>query len=143
MRLATRNPNGVPGPFNANDFDAFVSRVFGHDLGGAGGRYPVDVREDGDTLHIDAELPGFTKDQVDVTVDNDVLTITAERPEPQQVDENVAWHLRERRGGRVERAFKLPNTLDYASVEGAMSDGVLHVTLKKRPEAKPRKIAIG
>lgn len=140
MRLATRNPNQLPATM-PTDFDAFVSRVFGHDLGGTMARYPVDVREDQDTLYIDAELPGFTRDQVDVTVDNDVLTITADRPQI-QADEQTTWHLRERRSGRVERAFKLPNTVDYGSVDAKLTDGILHVSLKKRQEAKPRKIEI-
>jgi len=144
MRLATRTPNALPGTINPADFDAFVSRVFGHDLGGAMTRYAVDVREDQDVLYIDAELPGFTKDQVDVTVDNDVLTITADRPQAPQTEaqETVTWHLRERRSGRVERAFKLPSTIDTTSVDAKMADGILTVMLRKRQEAKPRKVSI-
>jgi HSP20 family protein len=93
-------------------------------------------------LYIDAELPGFTREQVDITVDADVLTIAAERPQPQTADESVTWHLRERRSGRVERAFKLPNTVDYGSVDAKLADGILRVSLRKRQEAKPRKIEI-
>lgn len=140
MRLANRPTGSLPA-YPSNDFDAFVSRVFGHDLGGAPTRYAVDVREDNDHLYIEAELPGFTREQVDVTVDNDVLTITAERPAVSDA-EGITWHLRERRSGRLERAFKLPNTLDPSSVDAKLTDGILHVSMKKRQEAKPRKITI-
>ena len=143
MRLATRTPNALPGAINPSDFDAFVNRVFGHDLGATAPRYAVDVREDQDTLTLDAELPGFAREQVDVTIDNDVLTIVAERPASAETsDDQATWHLRERRSGRIERAFRLPNTVDVGSVDAKLVDGVLHVTLAKRQEAKPRKIAI-
>lgn len=141
MRLATRNPSTVPSNYGT-DFDAFVNRVFGHDLGVGGYRYPVDVFESEDTLTLVMDLPGYAKEQVDVTIDNDVLTIIAERPEASAGDDKTVWHLRERRAGRVERAFRLPNTIDAGSIDAKLADGILSVSLKKRQEAKPRKITI-
>ncbi|HQY87966.1 MAG TPA: Hsp20/alpha crystallin family protein, partial [Tepidisphaeraceae bacterium] len=64
------------------DFDQFVSRVFGgHDVPPGLAPYAVDIREDAEHVYIEAELPGFTKDQIDVTIDKQILTITADRSE--------------------------------------------------------------
>lgn len=103
------------------------------------GVYPVDIREDEDHVYVEAELPGFTPDQVDVTFENRVLSIVAERkPEPQKGES----HLAERRFTRVARSFTIPNTVDEQKIDAKLDNGVLHLTLHKREEVKPRKIAI-
>lgn len=157
MSLVTRshNRNSVT-PFDGwgNDFDTFVSRVFGPQAVPAAG-FPVDVYEDVDHLHVDAELPGFTREQIDVTIDRRVLTITAARQtsdeQPKATEAagesteraRPAYYLRERTTTRVARSFTLPDTIDDSAVDAKLVDGVLHVTLNKRQEIKPRKIAIG
>jgi len=103
--------------------------------------YPVDIREDDDHFYVDAELPGFTKDQVSVTLENGVLTISAERKEEDE-SKRGETHLRERRWNRVARAFKLPNAVDENKVEATLKDGVLHLVLHKREEVRPRKIEV-
>ena len=149
MTLATRSNRGLVDPFDAvnRDLDTFVQRVFGRDGGTTLAPYAVDVYEDADRLHVEAELPGFNKDQVDVTIDNNVLTITAERggetPSEDGDQNRRGWLMRERRFTRFQRSFSLPNTIDGSSVDAKLTDGVLHVTLSKRQEAKPRKISIG
>lgn len=163
MSLVTRNPNrNAVSPLDVwnKDFDTFVSRVFGPTGSGNAG-FAVDVYEDGDHLHVDAELPGFTREQVDVTVDNRVLTITAERStvlpqrdsgvsdeqqtdQPQQVEDGrPSYYVRERTARRVSRSFTLPDTIDTSNVDARLTDGVLYLTLNKRQEVKPRKISIG
>jgi HSP20 family protein len=125
------------------DFDRMLSRHLGDGEGPAQGltaAYPVDIREDQDHVYVDAEMPGFTRDQVDVTLENGVLTLNAERkideqPEGQQ-------HLNERRFTRVSRSFTLPNTVDESKVDATLVDGVLKLTLHKREEVKPRRIEI-
>lgn len=143
MTLATRMNRGFD-PFNGatQDLDTFVQRVFGRDASLS--PYAVDIYEDADQLHVDAELPGFTKDQIDVTIDNNVLTITADRTaSAEKENEKSGWLLRERRHTRFQRSFSLPNTIDGSSVDAKLVDGVLQVVLNKRQEAKPRKITIG
>jgi HSP20 family protein len=155
MTLATRLNRGSSDPFSSVGLDSFVRQVFSPEAP----RHPygVDVYEDAEHLHLDAELPGFTRDQIDVTIDDGVLTITAERPAP-TVKPDVpngsnagsngetsqpTWHARERRAARLARSFSLPKTVDgTAGVEAKLADGVLHLTLSKRPELKPRKITI-
>jgi HSP20 family protein len=103
--------------------------------------FAVDVREDADNFYVSCDLPGIHKDDIDITLENATLTITAERRSQQ---ENVPgeWLLREREQARVSRSFTLPPTVSDASVEAKLADGVLHLTLKKREETKPRKIAV-
>jgi HSP20 family protein len=103
------------------------------------GAYPVDIREDEDHIFVDAEMPGFKKDEVDVTLEAGVLTITGERKLEEVKGEK---HLTERRFTRVQRSFSLPSSVDDAKVEAALTDGVLHITLNKREEVKPRKITV-
>jgi len=121
------------------------------DLGGALGRwfddetevtgtYPVDIREDDDHVYVEAELPGFTKDQVNATFEKGVLSIVAER-KPEKPKEGQT-HVAERRFTRVARSFTLPNTVDENKIEAQLADGVLHLKLSKREEVKPRRIDV-
>jgi len=106
---------------------------------GGFGAYPVDIREDDDHVYVDAELPGFTNRDVEVTLENGVLRIAAER---QTENKKGQTHLFERRFTRINRAFTLPTTVNEDKVDAKLTDGVLHLTLHKREEVKPRKIAI-
>lgn len=159
MTLATRLNRGSVDPFTSLGLDAFVRQVFAPETARPqqSAPYGVDVYEDAEHLHLDAELPGFTREQIDVTIDDGVLTITAERPVPTLKADVPAvpngetpsdspqptWHVRERRAARVTRSFALPKTIDRTTgVDAKLADGVLHLTLSKRPELKPRKINI-
>jgi len=102
--------------------------------------YPVDVREDDGHIYVDAELPGFTKEDIDITLSNGVLTIQAERKETE--DKPGERHLTERRFRRVSRSFTMPKTVDTDKVEATLRDGVLHLVLSKREDVKPRKIEV-
>jgi HSP20 family protein len=104
--------------------------------------YAVDVHEDGDRFYVQAELPGFNKDDVEITLEEGVLTIRAERKEEKkQGGEKQPLHI-ERRWSRFERSFMLPTAVNENTVKASLNDGVLTVTLDKREEVKPRKIQI-
>ena len=105
------------------------------------GNYPVDVDEDDEKITIEAEMPGFKRDEIDVNVENGVLTIKAERSSKDASD-GKKRHMAERRFTRVQRAFTLPRTVDGSEVDAGLKDGVLTLTLKKSEESKPRKIEI-
>lgn len=106
-------------------------------MGGEG--YPVDINEEDDQLIVDAELPGFNKDEIDVSVDDDMLTIQAERSsEPSK----GRPHLQERRFTRVQRSFRLPSPVDPASVDAKLEGGVLHMEMKKSETEKTQKIEV-
>jgi HSP20 family protein len=110
--------------------------------------YAVDVHEDSDHFYVEAELPGFNKDDVDITLEDGVLTIRAE----QKVEtrhggdggsgkERTPLHI-ERRWTRFERSFTLPTAVNENAVKAALDNGMLTITLDKREETKPHKIQI-
>lgn len=148
MALPTRVQRGAAvDPFESfqREFDV-LNRLFGGNQGHDGGArlapYGVDVREDGDHIYVEAELPGFKKDDVDITLENQTLTIAAERREEKEPKKGDLL-LNERRYSRFLRSFTLPPTVDEKSVNAKLLDGVLTVTLNKREETKPRKIQVG
>lgn len=103
---------------------------------------PVDVYEDEQNLVLKLEVPGVNEADINVSVENDTLTIQGERKfEKEEKEEN--FHRIERRYGSFVRTFKLPNTVDAEKVEASYDKGILKVTLAKRAEAKPRQIKVG
>jgi HSP20 family protein len=126
-------------------FDTVLSRIFGgRELENNGwAPYGVDVREDVDHVYVEAELPGFRKEDLDLTLENSTLTITAERKDDTKNDgKKGEWLLRERRFNRIVRSFTLPQTVNDQSVKANLTEGVLTITLDKREETKPRKVQV-
>jgi HSP20 family protein len=129
------------------EFDSVLNRFFNPGDGGvAGGQrlapYGVDIREDADHLYVEADIPGFKKDEIDITLENQTLTISAEHREMKDNEKKGDWLLNERRYARFLRSFSLPPTVDDQKVDAKLQDGVLTVTLNKREETKPRKIQV-
>jgi HSP20 family protein len=127
------------------EFDTMLNRFFNPEPAGHIMPYGVDIREDADHFYVEAELPGFKKDEVNVTLENQTLNIIAERnTETAKGDESKGeMLLQERRWGRYQRSFTLPPTVDESKVDAKLADGVLTITLNKREEVKPRKITVG
>jgi len=117
-------------------FGGWPSLLAAEDLTGA---YPVDIREDDDKVYVDAELPGFKKDEIDVSLENGLLRIAAER-KPEET--KGKQHLQERRYTRVLRRFTMPCDVDQSDVKAKFDNGVLHLEMKKTGEAKQRRIKI-
>jgi len=151
MALPTRVNRGFVDPMDliGREFDTVLNRYFAGDGGNAAGNranwmapYGVDIREDQDHLYVEADLPGFKKDEVDITLENQTLTISAEH-KPQPTEEKKGdWLLNERRYARFLRSFTLPPTVDDQKVDAKLQDGVLKLTLNKREETKPKKIQV-
>jgi HSP20 family protein len=103
----------------------------------------VDVHETKDELVFHAELPGMSPDDVEVSVENGVLTVSGEKKqEIEEGEEKADYHLIERRYGRFERRFSLPRSVDAERVNAQFSNGVLTIQLPKAEAAKPRKIEV-
>ena len=154
MALPTRvnrNGGGValdPSELLQREFDGMFNRWMGGREAGNGAAlapYGVDIREDADHFYVEAELPGFKKEEVDITLENQTLTIAAERRVESKQGDGTKGELllHERRYSRFLRSFTLPPTVDEGSVNARLADGVLTVTINKREETKPRKIKVG
>ena len=102
---------------------------------------PVDILEDEHNIKLKAEIPGVKVEDLGVTLENNVLTISGERKfEKEEKEEN--FRRVERRYGSFVRSFTLPNTVNTEDVTADYSNGVLKVKLAKRAEAKPKQIKV-
>lgn len=136
-------------PFSARRFPLYDPfRVFddwfGHD--GSGGRFSsfrTDIREEEDRYILKADLPGCSREDVEVTVENDRLTISARRSEESGAEDDSGYLRRERIWGSFCRSFDL-SAVDADNISAAYSDGVLTLTLPKKEQSRPssRKLEI-
>jgi len=101
----------------------------------------VDIEEYGDRFELFVDLPGVSAKDVDITLEEGVLTLAGERGAVRSTDEIVNAR-RERGTGRFYRRFILPDTVDAERVEARERDGVIEVTIPKQAKAQPRKIKI-
>ena len=117
-------------------------RDFGFRSGAATWVPPVDIYQNGDhELVLKAEVPDMSREDIDITVENDVLTIKGEKKLSGEVKEEQLHHV-ERRYGAFTRSFSLPRTVDASKVSAEYRNGVLTVKLPLREEAKPRQIKV-
>lgn len=124
-------------------FNDFLGRTEGQEGTWWGGAWapPVDLYEADDALILTAELPGFAKDEVNVEIKDNTLTLKGQRQQETKVKEEQ-YHRRERIYGSFQRAFMLPATVDPDKVTATYKDGVLELRLPKSEAAKPKRIAI-
>ena len=102
---------------------------------------PVDIFEKDDHLVIRAEIPGVHGEDMDVRIENGVLTLHGERKQDTAITEDNAYRM-ERVYGTFTRSFALPTTVDAAKVTATCKDGVLQVTVPKAETAMPKKVEI-
>lgn len=101
----------------------------------------VDIRETDEAFHVHAELPGLTKEDVQITLENNVLRLSGERRFEKE-DEKDSYHRIERAYGSFTRSFTLGSGVDSEGVKAQFKDGVLTISIPKKAETKPRKITI-
>ena len=152
-QLVRRSTPGtlVSDPFFRN-FDRMISddffRPFGFltrpndDLGQNGWLPAVDVRESDEAFVFTAELAGLDKKDVDITVEDGILTLSGERQFNDQEQEKNYRRI-ERAYGAFSRSFKLPSAVDAERIEASFTNGLLTVSVPKAEVAKARKIEIG
>lgn len=97
----------------------------------------VNVGETDGEIHVTADMPGVREEDIDVTLENDVLRIAAEKKKETEKS-GEKWHVVERSHGRYERALQVPAGIDPEAVTAGFKDGVLSITLPKPPETEPR-----
>jgi HSP20 family protein len=103
----------------------------------------MDVKETDKEIVVETELPGLNENDVSLSVQNGVLTIEGEKKLDYD-EEKDDYHIMERRYGSFQRSLRLPDTVDESKIDARFDNGVLKVTIPKRPEAasEQRKIEI-
>jgi len=101
----------------------------------------VDVLEEKDAVRITAELPGVNPEDVQISVENHVLTISGHKRQAAE-DKTERVHRYERTWGAFERSFTMPDTVDTENIRATYEHGVLTISLPKAERAKPRQIQV-
>jgi HSP20 family protein len=148
--MLTRFYPGRPTRSLNRDFDRLVNQVFGdmprpwtapaNDQ--PGHFHPAaDVHETEDAYQIQVELPGVKQENVNVSIEDGVLTLSAEKKVEEEVKERNVWRT-ERTFGSFSRSFSFSHEIDADQVSATYRDGVLELTVPKAEQAKPRKIDV-
>ena len=101
----------------------------------------VDIVDEKDQIKVKADLPGMKKEEIEVNVENDVLTIKGEKKEEKEIKEKD-YVRSERYYGAFHRAFTLPASVDAQKVNATYKDGVLEIALPKKEGAKPKQVKV-
>lgn len=124
------------------DMEQLFGRLVNGSANGAsakGWHAPVTLWNDADKVYVEVEIPGVKKDDLEVTVHNGLLRVAGQRKVPE--GERNYW-TNERHFGPFERSMSLPEDIDADSIEAELVDGVLHLTLNKKPDAQPKRITV-
>ena len=100
----------------------------------------VDLFDTGAALVVHAEVPGLSEKEIQLTINQEVVTLKGERKA--EAPEGYSVHRQERPGLRFSRSFTLPTKIDSEKTTAVLKNGVLTLTLPKAPEAQPRQIAV-
>jgi HSP20 family protein len=104
--------------------------------------FDVDLRESPEGYVVEADMPGFNKEDLNITLQEGVLTIEAERKEEEEKKEGENFIMRERYAGRFMRSFRLPTPVKEDQINATFRDGVLRIELAKADEVRPRRIEV-
>lgn len=130
------------------EFNRFFARaplsLWGEELAQSSGPAfpPVDIKEENDAIVVKSDLPGVKKEEIEVRVDGNLLTIKAEKRFEDKEEEKDRYHRIERFYGVYQRTFTLPDRIDPERMKARYEDGVLTLVLPKKPEAKPKTIKV-
>jgi HSP20 family protein len=123
-------------------FNGFFVRPVPSEPRAAAPRLSLDVTEQNGAFKVLAELPGVKKDDIQVTIDGDQVAISAEVKQEKDLKEGGRAVHRERRYGKVSRAFRLGYEIDEAKVDAKYADGVLELVLPKKASAAAKQVTI-
>ncbi len=132
--------NPVPKTFS-DMLDTFFDDAIGKNLDTRDFKPGVDIIEHDGKFEINASLPGLKKEDINIELEDNVLTISGERKHETE-EKNKKYHLFETRFGSFTRSFTLPRNVNRDSVKANMEDGMLKITIDKSEEAVSRKIQI-
>ncbi|MBK4739148.1 Hsp20/alpha crystallin family protein [Noviherbaspirillum pedocola] len=118
---------------------------FGPDIrGSVGSSFPhMNIGETPESVELYVFVPGIDADSIDLTIENGVLTISGERADNLSTGQQEATaHLNERFAGRFKRVLSLPDDMDADRISAQYRDGILHVSIKRKEAAQPRRISV-
>jgi HSP20 family protein len=122
------------------DLDRLTQNLWNGDVGRRMNGMPIDAFRQGESFYVLFDVPGVDPSSVELTVEKNVLTVTAERS--RRWDEDVEVLVNERPAGSFSRQLFLGETLDAENIQASCENGVLTVTIPVAEKAKPRKVAI-
>ncbi len=109
----------------------------------SGSTFPrVDITESGEGYLIRADLPGMTREDIKVSVEDGVLSLSGEKKSEFESANKDSYYHFERRYGKFMRSFSLPSHVDSKNIEARYTNGVLEISLKKTEESKPKAIEV-
>jgi HSP20 family protein len=122
------------------DFSRLVRTLYG---GGQQGYYPtIDLMDRGDELFLECDLPGVHENDVQVEIQDNVLTIQGRREQSHETGEGRQYQRRERQYGEFERSIALPQDVDAENIRAEYRDGVLEIHVPKSAKTQPRQIQV-
>jgi HSP20 family protein len=124
-----------------DEMNRLFNRAVGEGSGGSAWTPAVDIFETGNAIVLKAELPGLRTEDIDIEVDDNVLTLRGERRFEEKVDEGRYYRL-ERAYGHFQRSLTLPQGVKADEISAAFENGLLTVRVPKADEVQPRKIAV-
>ncbi len=129
-------------PFLANDFDNFVERFFSDTARTDGFSSPsIDLYDDGEDLVVKAEIPGANEKDIDVSLEDGILSIKGER-KLEHEDKKDNYYKIERSYGAFSRSLRLPTEVKTDEAKASYKNGILEIRIPKEEKAKPKKVKI-
>ena len=123
------------------NFDRIFDSFFNDSTVGRTSQPRVDIQEKDGAYVLEAELPGLSEKDVEVKVNDNLLTISS-KSEDEKTEERDGYILKERKHSSFARSFVLPKDVDRDSIDAHFADGLLSLTLNKTPETKPKMIEV-
>ena len=124
-----------------NDFDRVFGSFFDDLPRWESRKPPVDVREENDKYVVEIELPGLTEKNIDVKVEENLLTISSVSDEKEEEKKN-GYLIRERRSSRFSRSFVLPKDVQKDNIDASFKNGILTLEVPRAPKEQPKKIEV-
>jgi HSP20 family protein len=142
-RLVRNNPRSLINELN-NLFEGSLDPLSQDTSSALTGQWipSVDIKEDKNQFTIEADLPGMEKKDVNVSMENNVLTVQGERKEEKEANEQSNYYRYERVKGSFHRSFTLPETADSENIQASLKDGILTISVPKKEKAQPKAIEI-
>ncbi|MGB5338938.1 MAG: Hsp20/alpha crystallin family protein [Gammaproteobacteria bacterium] len=142
MLLTRYEPQNLFGQFNNEINRLFAGQRASNDIPARRDWAPsVDIREEEQHYVLLADIPGVNRENVDITLEDGVLTLKGERTS-EHIENESGYRRNERVQGTFMRQFTLPDTVDTANISAGIDNGVLEIRIPKQEKSQPRKIAI-